>query len=80
MWLTNISALLVDQVPQRMVATAFGVVAAGSTVGGVVMNQTVGRLVSEHSYTTWFLIAACLHPLGWLILRLGRVDRERSAP
>jgi ACS family hexuronate transporter-like MFS transporter len=80
MWLANISALLVDQVPQRMVATAFGVVAAGSTIGGVVMNQTVGRLVSEHSYTMWFLIAACLHPLAWLILRIGRVDRERSAP
>ena len=78
MWLANISALLVDRVPQRMVATAFGVVAAGSTVGGVVMNQTVGRLVSEHSYTAWFLIAACLHPLAWLILRIGRVDHDEA--
>ncbi len=78
MWLATITALLVDVVPQRLVATAFGVVAAGSTIGGVLMNQAVGRLVSEHSYTAWFLIAACLHPIAWLLLRLGRVHRSAT--
>ena len=78
MWLANITALLVDVVPQRLVGTAFGVVAAGSTIGGVIMNQSVGRLVTDHSYTMWFLIAAALHPLAWLILRCGRVDRSAT--
>jgi ACS family hexuronate transporter-like MFS transporter len=76
MWLANITALLVDVVPQRLVGTAFGVVAAGSTIGGVMMNQTVGRLVTDHSYAAWFILAACLHPIAWMVLRLGRVHRS----
>ncbi|HSU67476.1 MAG TPA: MFS transporter, partial [Tepidisphaeraceae bacterium] len=46
-WLVNLSAMLVDVVPRRLVATAFGVVAAGSAVGGIAMNQTVADLVTR---------------------------------
>jgi len=67
-WLANISALLVDLVPQRLVATAFGVVAAGSALGGMAMNEAVVYLVQHHSYTYWFFIMAGLHPIAWLIL------------
>lgn len=48
-WLANISALLVDIIPQRLVATAFGVVAAGSAIGGIVMNTLVATMVSGPS-------------------------------
>jgi ACS family hexuronate transporter-like MFS transporter len=78
MWLANLGALLVDVIPARLVATAFGVVAAGSAMGGIAMNQTVGRLVTDHSYALWFLIAAALHPIAWAILAGGRIQRQAA--
>jgi MFS transporter, ACS family, hexuronate transporter len=49
MWMINLSALVVDRIPRRIIATAFGVVAAGSTVGGMVMNSVVATMVSGPS-------------------------------
>jgi ACS family hexuronate transporter-like MFS transporter len=77
-WLANISALLVDLIPQRLVATAFGVVAAGSALGGMAMNEIVVYLVKNYSYDYWFFIMAGLHPLAWLILWAFRVHRVRN--
>jgi ACS family hexuronate transporter-like MFS transporter len=74
-WLINLSALVVDRVPQRIVATAFGVIAAGSTLGGICMNSFVGWLVTHHTYTVWFVIAAFLHPAAWLLLRAAGLHR-----
>ncbi len=37
-WLINLTSLVVDVIPQRSVATCFGVIAAGSAVGGMLMN------------------------------------------
>lgn len=79
-WLINLSALVTDLVPRRSLATVFGLVAAGSTVGGIVMNQGVGKLVSSASFTLpWgnvipsydlaFYLMIAVHPLAWLILR-----------
>ena len=48
-WLINISALVVDVVPKHSLGTVFGVVAAGSTVGGIVMNMMVAAMVSGPS-------------------------------
>jgi ACS family hexuronate transporter-like MFS transporter len=48
-WLINISALVVDVVPKHSLGTVFGVVAAGSTLGGVVMNMVVAAMVSGPS-------------------------------
>lgn len=76
-WLINLSALVVDLIPKRYVATAFGVVAAGSTVGGILMNNVVAKLVTNYSYTHWFVIMAFLHPTAWLILWAARVHRAR---
>jgi ACS family hexuronate transporter-like MFS transporter len=69
MWLTNLGALVVDLIPQRIIATAFGIVAAGSTVGGILMNSIVGWMVTGHSYTAWFIVMAFLHPIAWLLLK-----------
>ncbi len=48
-WLINISALVVDVVPRHSLGTVFGVVAAGSTVGGIIMNMVVAAMVSGPS-------------------------------
>jgi Sugar phosphate permease len=45
-YLINISSLVVDLVPKHSLGTVFSVVAAGSTVGGILMNTAVAYLVS----------------------------------
>jgi ACS family hexuronate transporter-like MFS transporter len=65
----NISALIVDLYPMRQMATVFGVIAAGSALGGFVSTHLVGRLVSSGAYDEVFLLMGMLHPLAWLIAR-----------
>jgi MFS transporter, ACS family, hexuronate transporter len=48
-WLINISALVVDIVPKHSLGTVFSVVAAGSTLGGIVMNMIVASMVTGPS-------------------------------
>ncbi len=48
-WLINISSLVVDLVPRACLGTVFSVVAAGSTVGGIMMNTLVSVMVSGPS-------------------------------
>lgn len=45
-WLINLSALIIDVVPRRSLGTAFSVIAAGSTLGGIAMNRAVAALVA----------------------------------
>lgn len=77
-WLINLSALVTDIVPRRSLATVFGLVAAGSTLGGIVMNQAVGQLVSGQAYDRAFYLMVGVHPLAWLILWFGRVSRPAA--
>jgi ACS family hexuronate transporter-like MFS transporter len=75
-WVVNLSAIVVDRVPKHLVGTAFGVVAAGSTFGGMLMNELVKRLAKADRYDLWFVVMAFLHPVAWLILWAFRVHRE----
>jgi ACS family hexuronate transporter-like MFS transporter len=45
-WLINLSAIIVDVVPKHSLGATFSVIAAGSTVGGIVMNTVVATMVS----------------------------------
>lgn len=69
-WLTNISSLVVDLVPRSCLGTVFSVVAAGSTVGGILMNTLVAVLVSGSSKPVGFLdraVTTVLSPvLPWV--------------
>lgn len=66
-WLINLSALVVDIVPRGSLAFAFGVIAAGSSLGGLMMNKAVGSLVTNASYDPAFGFMLLLHPLAWLL-------------
>ncbi|MBI5385406.1 MAG: MFS transporter [Verrucomicrobia bacterium] len=79
-WLINISALVLDVVPRRSLGTVFGIVAAGSSVGAIVMNDLVAKLVKHHSYTNWFWIAACLHLTVFPLVTWGVLRRKPQAP
>lgn len=72
-WLTSISSYVVDLVPKSILGTGFGFIAAGSALGGIFMNQTVGWVITRFSYTPCFLIMAFLHPVAfWVVWRFTR--------
>ena len=63
----NIGVLVVDIYPMRHVATVFGLIAAGSALGGFVSTQLVGHLASTQAYGRIFLLMGILHPLAWCV-------------
>jgi len=63
----NIGVLVVDVYPMRHVATVFGLIAAGSALGGFVSTQLVGQLASTHAYGGIFLLMGMLHPIALLV-------------
>lgn len=100
-WLINISSLVLDVVPKHSLGTVFSVVAAGSTIGGIMMNTIVASMISGpstkaagfldkglhiilnpiltavqgHGYAWWFMVMAFLHPIGWMILKFGGIQK-----
>jgi MFS transporter, ACS family, hexuronate transporter len=73
-WQTSLSTLLVDIYPKRLLGTAFGLVAAGSGLGGMLSTNLVGRVVTNFSYTPLFIAMGLLHPLAWLLIRKVRTQ------
>jgi ACS family hexuronate transporter-like MFS transporter len=67
-WLINLSALVVDLVPKRSLGFTFGIVATGSSLGGLMMNKAVGALVTNLSYDPAFYFMLLLHPLAWILV------------
>jgi MFS transporter, ACS family, hexuronate transporter len=69
----NISTLIIDVYPKAVVATVFGIIAAGSGLGGILSTQIVGQLVSAGSFDTVFVLMAMLHPVScgvaWIAMR-----------
>ncbi len=76
-WLINLSALVVDLVPRASLGTVFGIVAAGSSLGGIMMNKAVGHVVTTHSYSPAFYLMALLHPAAFFLL--WHLRRRRAA-
>ena len=60
----NMGTLIVDHYPQRTVSTVFGIIAAGSSLGGIFSTQLVGHLASSGSYDRIFLLMGLLHPVA----------------
>ncbi|MCX7887757.1 MAG: MFS transporter [Verrucomicrobiae bacterium] len=77
-WVVNAGTMVVDLIPGRLVATAFGVVATGSTIGAMLMNEVVKHLASAGRYHTWFVIMGLIHPLVWLLLWSAKVHQRKS--
>ena len=76
---TNISTLVVDLYPTRVVATVFGIVAAGSGLGGIFSTQLVGHLAQSGNYAQIFLLMGCLHPLA-LLVAWGALRSQPRSP
>ena len=67
-WLSNLTSLVVDITPKRTLGTAFGVIACGSALGGIFMNQIVAWMIKNATYNYCFYIMACVHPIAILIV------------
>lgn len=49
-WLGNMTSLVVDIMPKRILATSFGVIAAGSALGGIFMNKLVAWFINPQPF------------------------------
>jgi MFS transporter, ACS family, hexuronate transporter len=80
-WQISLSTLIVDVYPKPLVGTVFGLVAAGSGLGGMISTNLVGRAVTYYSYAPVFLVMGCLHPIAYLMIRaLRRDDPDAKSP
>ncbi len=68
-WQVTLGVLIVDLYPQQLVATVFGLIAAGSGFGGVLSTNAVGHIVSSYSYAPVFVAMGLLHPVAYLLIR-----------
>jgi ACS family hexuronate transporter-like MFS transporter len=68
-WQTSLSSLILDLYPKRLVGTVFGIVAAGSGLGGLLSTGLVGFSVTHYSYAPVFVAMGILHPCALLLIR-----------
>lgn len=67
-WVVTLTTLAVDIFPARRLGTIFGLIAAGSGLGGMLFTNIVGHLVTHFSYLPVFLIMGCMHPVAVLLI------------
>jgi len=78
-WQISLSTIIVDIYPKPLVGTVFGLVAAGSGLGGMISTNLVGRAVTYYSYAPVFIAMGCLHPVAYLLIVCLR-KRETEHP
>jgi len=78
-WIVTLTTLAVDLFPANRLGSIFGVISAGSGLGGMLFTNLVGRLVTHVSYSPVFMIMGCLHPIA-LLLIWRAVARARISP
>ena len=77
-WQISLSTIIVDAFPQHLVGATFGIVAAGSGLGGMISTNLVGRLVTDYSYTPVFLAMGFPHVFAFLLVRRLRPESQNS--
>lgn len=70
-WMINGSTLVTDLIPKDKLATVFGLVAAGSTLGGLLMNSLVGNTVGAFGYRPTFFALSGLHLCAFALLSIA---------
>lgn len=78
-WQISIGALIVDIYPKPVVGTVFGLVAAGSGLGGMLSTNLVGQAVTYWSYAPVFIVMGFLHPLAFFLVRGIRAPQPAKA-
>lgn len=78
-WLTSITTYAVDLIPRPILGTSFGLIGAGSALGGIAMNQAVPWVVANFSYSPCFFAMFVVHPLAFALVWLF-TRRATAAP
>ena len=76
-WQISLGALVLDLYPKPVVGTVFGLVAAGSGLGGMISTNLVGRAVTYWSYAPVFVVMGFLHPVAYLMITCLRKREPR---
>ena len=77
-FLVNLTTLAVDIFPQRQIGTIFGLIAAGSGLGGILSTGIVGQVAEGKDYAPLFVAMAVLHPLGWALARFATMGHRKT--
>lgn len=77
-WIVSLTTLAVDLFPANRLGTIFGVIAAGSGLGGMLFTKLVGHLVTSFSYSPVFVLMGFLHPTALILIWLA-VSSSRKA-
>jgi ACS family hexuronate transporter-like MFS transporter len=75
-WLVTLTTIVLDHFPASRVATAAGVIAGGSGLGGLLSAEILGQVIPRHGYTPIFLVMGLLHPLALLLIWRLRTPRK----
>lgn len=67
-WSASALTLPADLFSQRIVGTAFGMMAFFTSMGGFLFTRVVGHLLDHGGYSTVFLLVAVMHPVAAVIL------------
>jgi ACS family hexuronate transporter-like MFS transporter len=67
-WLVTLTALAVDLFPTESFATAFGLIAAGSGVGGLISAEIIPYILHSSGYFPLFVAMGLLHPLALFLI------------
>lgn len=78
-WITTLTTLAVDLFPAQRLGSIFGVVAAGSGLGGMLFTELVKRLVTQFSYSPVFVIMGFLHPTALVLIWLAAARKKQPA-
>jgi ACS family hexuronate transporter-like MFS transporter len=68
-WQTSLSAMVVDIFPKPLIGTVFGIVAAGSGLGGMIFTNVASHVLVRYSYTPVFVAMGLFHPVAFLLIR-----------
>jgi ACS family hexuronate transporter-like MFS transporter len=78
-YMISVAALAVEILPQDRFGSIWGLVCAGSGLGGIIFADVVGRLITSFSYRPVFMVMACLHPAALVLIWLAAKSRARGA-
>lgn len=79
-WIVSLTTFAVDLFPAARLGSIFGLIAAGSGLGGMLFTHLVGQLVTHVSYSPVFVIMGGLHPLALLLIWRADAPARRAAP
>jgi MFS transporter, ACS family, hexuronate transporter len=77
-WQMLCMTLAFNYFPPNIVATAWGIACAGSSLGALVSANLIGHTITSFSYMPVFCALAVLHPLGLILLWQIRANRAAT--